>query len=369
MTNTNIHWTDDADLLAEFVLNRLDASTRQKLEAHMDQCNVCKKAVDTELMIAAGARRLGREELKNRLLKSISVSSSKQAPWPRILSAAAILVVITGIGVYNKWFMVNETGIQTEQLGHETDASVPRSEPVEPEMLGKQDQRKTETRVHPDGRFVPPAVRKKELTLREAQPATMDERKDQVTPRGDVSGDLGLNEARSNEFGQRAESQPEGFVQNSEPALQGVTASQNRSTWVQGTILNSSIGVQQEYAAESAAKLRSLAKGSRVQQELKDKDDVSGTTRQYTIEQQPSVALPLFLQQLQHTNTVQALVEQSETGGIRLTLFLDSLLADSELQDATVQQVTEDSILVLIGGQIIGYRIPGAAPFQAAPIK
>lgn len=55
--------------------------------------------------------------------------------------------------------------------------------------------------------------------------------------------------------------------------------------------------------------------------------------------------------------SVPALLEQIDSL-TQLTLFLDSLLTESDLERAVIEQVTGDSIVIEVGSQRIGYRVP-----------
>lgn len=59
----------------------------------------------------------------------------------------------------------------------------------------------------------------------------------------------------------------------------------------------------------------------------------------------------------QSVSSVQTLMQKSATG-LRLTLFFDSLSTINEYAPALIQKIREDSIVLQMGNQQIGYRIP-----------
>jgi hypothetical protein len=86
------------------------------------------------------------------------------------------------------------------------------------------------------------------------------------------------------------------------------------------------------------------------------------SARSFRVLQRTSSALPALRQNLQQKNessgTIQTLMEQ-KPGETVLTLYLDSLRNPQELRNARVERVAVDSIIVNIGNQRIGYRLPG----------
>jgi hypothetical protein len=65
---------------------------------------------------------------------------------------------------------------------------------------------------------------------------------------------------------------------------------------------------------------------------------------------------------------IETLVEKSPTG-LTMTLYLDSLVAGKDLESANIQTVDEDSIILNLGDQRIGYRLPAALNIQSTHQK
>jgi anti-sigma factor RsiW len=81
------HFASDEELLSLYVLGRLDESERERLDRHAAMCSTCMEALRAEMRIAAGARRLGRENVKAELRQRIA-AERERVRWPRVLSAA-----------------------------------------------------------------------------------------------------------------------------------------------------------------------------------------------------------------------------------------------------------------------------------------
>ena len=55
---------------------------------------------------------------------------------------------------------------------------------------------------------------------------------------------------------------------------------------------------------------------------------------------------------------MQTLMERTDEG-LHLTLFLDPLLDPAELENASIQAIRDDSLIVNLSSQSIGYNILG----------
>ncbi|MDH4070010.1 MAG: zf-HC2 domain-containing protein [Ignavibacteria bacterium] len=99
----NDHWTKDEDRLSEYVLGGITGDRLEEMRHHLNTCSPCRQRVKEEEAIAAGVRRHAITEQKKQLQALIG-GSGIAIPWPRVLSIAAILVIVAGIGLYNRWF-------------------------------------------------------------------------------------------------------------------------------------------------------------------------------------------------------------------------------------------------------------------------
>jgi len=103
--SNQMHVTGDADALERYVLNLMTANERSQWENHLRECAGCREIVRSELMIVQGVRRAGRDALKQRLRDRLYHSPGDRVgiPWVRIVSIAATIVLLVGIGIYGRW--------------------------------------------------------------------------------------------------------------------------------------------------------------------------------------------------------------------------------------------------------------------------
>jgi hypothetical protein len=146
--NAGIHWTDDEELLSRFVLGRISGARALGLEAHLASCERCRKAVEQERIVAAGVRRLGREELKRSIARNVH-RTPMTVPWPKILAAAAVVVIAGGVLLYDRW-----TALEQERtpLNDNRPASIAEGRIADTGMTAQKSERlekKKETAVPP----------------------------------------------------------------------------------------------------------------------------------------------------------------------------------------------------------------------------
>ena len=91
------------ETIEDAVLGRLTPEERSRVESHVLDCAMCREAMEQERLIAAGTKAWGRAAMKQKLAGRIAAASQQRTPWPHILSAAALLIVIIGIGVLFRW--------------------------------------------------------------------------------------------------------------------------------------------------------------------------------------------------------------------------------------------------------------------------
>jgi hypothetical protein len=141
-----------------------------------------------------------------------------------------------------------------------------------------------------------------------------------------------------------------------------------KAFWLLGTItvIHDAAGdVQRPTAlsmgqAEEASKEKLIAKKFQTQSRAftirKD-----GASQTITLSQRPSSALPesrVSKSGGEVAHSVQTLVERTSKG-LNITMYLDAPAGMSNIQRATVEPVTEDSLVVILGSERIAYRIPG----------
>lgn len=342
----NHHWTSDADLVERFVLDRLDPSERALLEGHLSMCDTCRAVVHAEEQLAAGIRRAGKNQLKDRLKNRIVMTERVHTPWVRILSAAAVIVILTGIGIYYNWFatthpgddliMVGTEGVAEEDTGQRTDVGKPATREDRQSLRGPA----ADSHVPQ-----PPSTR-------ESTPAVGQSGRQPSTEQ-DVS-------KKANASQHQTRARREVVAEEMEHGkVQGFgDESAERGLWVQGTLLLLVQGTKEEDDARNRA--RREQRGGDLLSVPADR----GTRMKSTVAVQPSLAKQqvnvsqrLGVQFGKPQEAVQTLIEYAD-GSLQLTLFVDEPLAQEDLDRASYVQVTDDSLVVFVGKQAIAYKLP-----------
>lgn len=334
MTDNGEHLlADDPELLERFVLEKLAEGERAKLDEHLRTCAVCRKAVHMERMMAAGARRLGRDETKERLARRLSVDRHTTFPW-RTLAAAAVIITLIGISITSRWFAVHEPSPLAPELGQvsaPTGGEDRRADAEKSEYAAPSTVRKEGATSEGKGG---PAESKIQNTPMAAAPQTETGKEDLAVADKAVRLQPAIDEKKSTATGSPTRS----------PAY-----------WTEGTVFQQS--GEEETLLKDA--LQKPAAAARVERDA-DALTLQNTMPPISISQRSAADLPRTRQVLQKQTApgqVQTLVEQRDDG-FHLTLYLDSLVDETALKNSTVRQVGPDSAIVRIANQQIGYRIP-----------
>lgn len=318
------HWTENEELVRQYVLNTIDVQQRDDCEAHLEQCPRCREVIHRESMIAEGVRSYARRQMKERLKQRTVEQYRSTAPWPHILSAAAGVLIIVGLGYYNDWWMgrpsIPDEGPVTVQV------EPPREEAVQPAPQGEETERDE------------PARRRTSASSREQSRTGAGVRTDVQPPVADLA------EAPVED---RAISQ----------AVSGASAKSTELFWIEGKIVPGSAEgmstlMKQEAAEKSAASAITPS--------------VDGKTQFISVSQAPLTRLPALQQRNRRQEGIPSSVNVANEV-IHLTLYSDTL--DLNRQGVRVQSVAEDSILVLIDGTQVGYRIPGGLRKERTLLK
>lgn len=325
---------DDHELLERFVLEKLTESERAELDEHLRTCEVCRKAVHIERMMAAGARRLGRDEAKERLARRLSLDRHTTFPW-RTLAAAAVIITLIGVSITSRWFATREPLPPSPELGQVHTPAVGEDQ--------RADAKKSDYAA-------PSPARKKEEAATGGKGAAAES----VMPYAPAAA-APQTEAPKENFASANKARKLTSAMDEEKINATGLLERSQSFWTAGTVL--------QQPAEEGARLRdALLKPAAPARVEKDADalSVQNEIRAVSISQRSAADLPQARQALQKQTTptqVQTLVEQRE-GGVHLTLYLDSLVDETALKNSTVRQVGPDSAIVRIANQEIGYRIP-----------
>jgi len=353
---TNEHWTDDAELLERYVLQRVEQDQREKLESHLNACMQCRAAVDEEMHLAAGIRRAARAELKARLRQTVTAERVIALPWIRLATAAAIVVILVGVGIYNDWFTWYGEKQYTPAFRQEEEVSESR-EGAKPPSVSEDEQPGKETKGADDQRAKPQALEKR-VSREPARERTLEKGK-----HTDIAPDAIADKISGDALKKERESQDE--VAGAETGLPGW------SVLVEGTILpppretSQLIMAQTESSASEGA--RSHARQKAGTPELSQKIFVQQGTRSQTFILHQLPASRLKDQRGATPRTIPSLIESTEQG-LKLTLYPEILYGEEELQRATIEPIGQDSIILTLGNQRIGYRIPSVW-YKSLPAK
>jgi len=304
------HWTDDSDLLDRFVMKRVSESERTDLEQHLRGCERCQRMVQKERELAAGVRLLGREKMKELLRASFKKEEANVFQRYQFVSlAAAVMVILVGLGVFRYYYGSIEWPVK---FAHRTYVV----------KRGTQDS------------------------------SSASEENEKLYPSQS-------DEATAREPGHDQASQAESQAPGDLPHGSG------RSTgtfWLVGRVV---IIPESNGEERVAARSEDEGQGGNGGQKLS-----SGGSRRFSIQrnglsqiitmrQQSSEFLPKSKNKEGLDNrAIETLVERTPQG-LHLTLFRDTLFEDSQIQHASIEPVTEDSLIVNVANERIAYRIPG----------
>lgn len=368
------HWTYDPDLLERYVLDRLESAQREELENHLKTCEQCRIAVREEEELAAGVRRLAREEFKTRLKSRFAGLQSepiREVPWFQLAAAAAVIVILVGVGIYNEWFTWYKEKDITEEYQREQPASGAAQEqefpPPVPEAAGERSGISSDRRIPTEAEKRQEHAASTQKIIREAQ------REKQIARNEHILLENGAGAG----------------VRREDVELEGV------KEWVQGEILSTLSERLPPQSAISTIDKGALLKTDKselrkqAESEIESRPSRKSRTRsrldsvetdkagQRIIVQQGVRSQIIILsqrpksqlspEQLRDSQTVPTLVERTEEG-LQFTVYLDQPVGDEELRNATIEPIHRDSVILHLGSQQIGYRIPSGW-FSKSPAK
>jgi hypothetical protein len=350
----NTHWTTDEHLLAQYILGQLDARQAAELEKHLRDCPQCRGAVAAEQQLAAGVRRAGRDELKQRLAQRLGQKRSG-TNWYRVAGVAAAFVVLLTVGIYNKWFFSGEprladSSLKSDSVTQKTEPSPRQPAPGEQshEKMQLADVSKPSATDRDRAESKGAGVRGAELDKKKG-----DERREKRgavnVPVPEKSGDI-----LSKKDQVMAAAEAEGIW------VEGTVVSEDANARAAGQAMDKRTEDVRENAPKGKkepAALMSLAAGSR---------SLQTEGQAVMVTQRPMSDLPRNqISGKQNLSQVQTLL-RSDAGGLSMVLYSDSLLNRNDLGQARLQTIREDSIILRIGSQRIGYRLPSGLSEQMA---
>lgn len=338
MNSASHHWTEDPVLLEQFVMGRISEERLAPLRDHLATCVACRETVEKEKEFISTVKAYGRERLRLRLKEKIERSPSRVVPWPHVLSAAAIVLLVVGFGIYNRWWKEPVIVQSEEQIAARGKVVVPPP----PEAAAEPDDTRTAGRTADmpvTGTGQPPESNLAAKTLAE-KPA---------------------NEVRKKEKQADQIARDDKEPSFAEPPRQVIAADELHSGkrrqeeyWVDGTLLDM-ISKKTEIGAEYRENDSAGAPG---RGELKDQVLLKQQGN-YVLQQQPGAALPLEQQRLQKGITsVPTKVKPTPDGAI-LTIYTD--LVDLQHRAIQGQFAGNDSLIFLVDGIRIAYKVHSAA--------
>ncbi|MCC6398838.1 MAG: zf-HC2 domain-containing protein [Bacteroidetes bacterium] len=424
------HWTTDEDLLGHFVLGKLPDARRQALELHLQSCPECRKRVDGERLLAAGVQRAGREDLKARLRERLGLSEGSRVAgeeeahydvkkaayiraagsvrpdrptvppprrrqnraWVFAAATAACVVIVTGVGILNRWWAPQEPLLATsdqdvtgatapspekgalangttgagsqmaraeqgklkKELGTESDAQI-EAERFADRQEGKASAPTTAAAAAPSENMAgleKQAAGKKDTRERMEEPVAAELRQKDVD---DVARDRNAEESgraqAANELERLQTADGLARAQSSGGAFM------DQGTWVEGIASDvpRGIGANVEHPAYGKPDvLQPRGNRNHIDRKLEPIDA--------TVTQRPLADAPPLQQQQRRLQAQTVLTNVIQTDStLRLTLYPDSQLSDYALRQAQVYRVADDSLVVVLPGQLIRYRFQAPA--------
>jgi hypothetical protein len=343
----NKHWTNNPELIERFILQGMNPEERNELEDHLRICEVCKRAVRNEQLLVAGIRRSGREQFKSALAAKLAAipAEVKKTPWVQILSAAAVIIIVLTVGIYNRWFETTmETAVETTaDIAKLSEESKPAESPKD-ESLGAASKPFTSPQTKSSTQD---EIRRVATSPRAGvPPPTMAAKKEKVAAADDAAP-LSVGEAAG--------------------ATESEAMASAEIFWIEGNVLDTDAerdkaGREERHVeflkgrADSPASKRAAARLEQNQ---------SATANTIVLNQQNTLTLPAERQRVQQLNksasvTSERVITKLERIGeqTQMTFYFDSLVDDNDLANATIETPRRDSLIVSFRNQRIGYRLP-----------
>jgi hypothetical protein len=315
-----------SESLENFVLERLSPAGRAMVENHLATCASCRDALEEERYLAAGIRSSGRSALKRRLAESLTAPDQQPAPWGRIVIAAAVLVVIAGIGLVYRWLT------PVEQAPQVAEAIAPAQADKAPRDLPSSEKPEASRPSKEEREFKAKREAPKALTGQTASRAAGTPSKD-VLMENSVTGAAESPEAAS-------------------------ALSSDHSIWQTGLLTENTASDQYELLLKSDQQAAPHAAGAQMQK----RQDLGGrvqTIPRAIVRVSPLIDLPpseTASRTRVGTHEIPTQISQ-EADSIVFTLYTDLAIEGKALRDAHVRQIAPDSIVLLIGARSISYKL------------
>jgi hypothetical protein len=319
-----------ADTIEDAVLERLSPDEKARVESHLRDCSRCRQAFEQELLIAAGTKIWARAAMKQKLAGHIAAAAQRRVPWPQVLGAAALLVVIVGVGVLFRWrepVMERDLAFSDTAVSDALTQSVP-STPAPSTEAGK-------------------------MTVeRKLNPPPHDDRERDRQDKKDVSSAYEQTRVAAPEMEEKAK-EAEPPVTNAALA-EAVGEPAGLDVWLGGTEVSNALsgGIQAQPAGASNQGV-SL---NRLEARKGVRKTESAMAPVFVIDQRARTTLHDARAANEPQDIPTHVVRRGDT--LRVTLFLDPLLTQDQLRSAFARQVSADSFQIVLPSRILGYRIP-----------
>lgn len=334
MENNKKYWTDDPERIERYILNKISAEEKKRMDAEIADCEPCKAKLQEEMMIAAGIRHYGRDILKARLRKKLQRERATQFfNYQYIGLAAAVVIIAIGLGAYQIWF---------------SDLVAPKKFHKQ-EIIFKQSEDSTSAKSELSTKDQQSDAVKQESELKQSSSEQKREFAEQIEAIQSAPA------VSSEALGRSDELMGEVIKSESSPSaiwLIGQIVVVNESVRDRTT---SASKIQKENNAVLPEQRRSKTNSQSLETTALNKKVKAGTI---VLQQRAMKELPLERSQQQRgqQREVETLLERTDQG-IQLTLFDDSI-NESDMKDAVVERLSEDSIVVSLPNQRIAYRLP-----------
>ncbi len=323
------HFASDEDLLSRYALGRLTEAERRNVERHAMTCAGCRESLRMEMMIAAGAKRLGREELKSELRRRTG-DERGHGRFLRVAGIAATIMLVAGVGAYYALFNGGVIAPVAPPLPPPVAKFEPPAPPAGPASPSPAQKDLVERFAHAAPSVVSEAKEKPIISPRVAAGRMEDAMKTREAP---VRAEAAAGGKETGEFWS------DGVVEGAAPAHD---LGQSRSET--NAFKKVEAVPKEETGRLSVPSLQARKDGS--------------AQAEYRIRQMSTQMLPRERGQARRDqSTVPTLVDR-KGGTTTMTLYLDSLVNDKDLEGAQVQAARGDSVIVTVGGKKILYSFP-----------
>lgn len=380
---TKKYWTEDDELVSQYVLGQFSKETMRQMELEIEECAPCKAKLKQEMELAAGMRRHGRDLKKATLRTKLRRARDTQFNANHFVGmAAAILIVVLAVGAYTVWlgdlkaptsFGEREVVLRQDAPDAETDAlqELPEENPdapvtdntetpeakqsTEETNASETTKERTSSPEHTtltDGTPIQDRTARTEQKTESAvasKASTSERPAERSVAANEPNGGVGI--AGKSVAASRVPPSP--FVANSAmadaapSAAEGSIPGNSKAIWLIGKVVM--VSGQKSVAQNGLAKEHNLARAAQGRRPA----DAG-----IVLQQRPIKELPQGLLQRKRSAevSVQTMMERTEEG-VSLTLYGDAVSGE-ELQNAVVETYSDDSLVVSLPNHRLSFRLP-----------